>query len=92
MDWIESQINDESLFPVTTDIPFPKAATYTCTYSIVITETKLQTDVYFQHCYGSGYVGPVTFSRILIRIRYYVYGSYHLKANEVEKLYFFTVF
>jgi hypothetical protein len=28
MDWIESQINDESLFPVTTDIPFPKAATY----------------------------------------------------------------
>ena len=24
MDWIESQINDESLFPVTTDIPFPK--------------------------------------------------------------------
>ena len=24
MDWIESQINDETLFPVTTDIPFPK--------------------------------------------------------------------
>ncbi|KAK6629745.1 MOB-like protein phocein [Polyplax serrata] len=24
MDWIEAQINDETLFPVTTDIPFPK--------------------------------------------------------------------
>jgi hypothetical protein len=24
MDWIESQINDESIFPVTTDVPFPK--------------------------------------------------------------------
>ena len=24
MDWIEGQINDENLFPVTTDIPFPK--------------------------------------------------------------------
>lgn len=25
MDWIESQINNETLFPVTTDVPFPKA-------------------------------------------------------------------
>jgi len=24
MDWVETQINDEALFPVTTDIPFPK--------------------------------------------------------------------
>ncbi len=24
MDWIESQINDENIFPVTTDVPFPK--------------------------------------------------------------------
>jgi hypothetical protein len=25
MDWIESQINDEHLFPVTTDVPFPRS-------------------------------------------------------------------
>lgn len=25
MDWIEAQINNETLFPVTTDIPFPKS-------------------------------------------------------------------
>ena len=24
MDWIETQINDENIFPVTTDVPFPK--------------------------------------------------------------------
>ncbi len=24
MDWIESHINDESIFPVTTEVPFPK--------------------------------------------------------------------
>lgn len=25
MDWIEAQINNESLFPVSTDVPFPKS-------------------------------------------------------------------
>ena len=25
MDWIEAQINDENLFPVSTDVPFPKS-------------------------------------------------------------------
>lgn len=25
MDWVETQINNETLFPVTTDIPFPKS-------------------------------------------------------------------
>jgi hypothetical protein len=54
MDWIESQINDESLFPVTTDIPFPKAATYTyCNIGDEITD--------FGQCSGFIEVGPVTF-------------------------------
>lgn len=30
MDWIETQINDEHLFPVTTDIPFPKTFEAQC--------------------------------------------------------------
>ncbi|KAJ8686291.1 hypothetical protein QAD02_022085 [Eretmocerus hayati] len=30
MDWIEMQINDESLFPTTTDVPFPKTFVPLC--------------------------------------------------------------
>ncbi|TRY79308.1 hypothetical protein TCAL_06050, partial [Tigriopus californicus] len=30
MDWIESQINDESIFPVTTDVQFPKNFASVC--------------------------------------------------------------
>ncbi|KAI8122761.1 MOB kinase activator-like 3 [Lucilia cuprina] len=30
MDWIESQINNESIFPVSTDVPFPKTFPNLC--------------------------------------------------------------
>jgi len=30
MDWIEAQINDENIFPVTTDVPFPKTFQPVC--------------------------------------------------------------
>jgi len=30
MDWIETQINDENIFPVTTDVPFPKTFQPVC--------------------------------------------------------------
>ena len=30
MDWIESQINDETIFPITTEVPFPKNFTAVC--------------------------------------------------------------
>lgn len=30
MDWIEAQINNESVFPITTDVPFPKTFTSLC--------------------------------------------------------------
>lgn len=30
MDWIESQINNEEIFPVTTDVPFPKSFSQLC--------------------------------------------------------------
>ncbi|KAM7351661.1 MOB kinase activator 3 isoform 2-T2 [Cochliomyia hominivorax] len=30
MDWIESQINNESIFPVSTDVPFPKSFPNLC--------------------------------------------------------------
>ncbi|PSN52039.1 MOB kinase activator-like 3 [Blattella germanica] len=30
MDWVESQINNESLFPVSTDVPFPKSFVSLC--------------------------------------------------------------
>jgi len=48
MDWIETQINDETLFPVSTDVPFPKSFPPTC-QKILTRLFRVFVHVYIHH-------------------------------------------
>lgn len=48
MDWVEAQINNETLFPVSTDVPFPKSFTSLCR-KILTRLFRIFVHVYIHH-------------------------------------------
>lgn len=60
MDWVESQINNETLFPVSTDVPFPKTFNALCR-KILTRLFRVFVHVYIHHFDRIVSIGAVSF-------------------------------
>jgi hypothetical protein len=86
MDWIESQINDESIFPVTTDVPFPKTFQPVCK-KILTRLYRVFVHVYVHHFDRMMAIGAEPHVNTCYKHFYYFVTEFHLlNVKEFEPL------
>ncbi|XP_063706667.1 MOB kinase activator-like 3 isoform X2 [Culicoides brevitarsis] len=86
MDWIESQINNEDLFPVTTDVPFPKTFSTLCK-KILTRLFRVFVHVYIHHFDRIVSIGAEAHVNTCYKHFYYFVTEFELvSAKELEPL------
>ncbi|EEB11662.1 conserved hypothetical protein [Pediculus humanus corporis] len=86
MDWIEAQINDETLFPVTMDIPFPKTFQPLCK-KILTRLFRVFVHVYIHHFDRIVTIGAEPHVNTCYKHFYYFVKEFELISNkELEPL------
>jgi Mob1/phocein family len=86
MDWIESQINNESMFPVSTDVPFPKSFNSMCR-KILTRLFRVFVHVYIHHFDRLVAIGAEAHVNTCYKHFYYFVQEFDLiTAKELEPL------
>ncbi|XP_055314446.1 MOB kinase activator-like 3 isoform X1 [Sitodiplosis mosellana] len=86
MDWTESQINNESVFPVTTNVPFPKTFQHLCR-KILTRLFRVFVHVYIHHFDRIVSIGAEAHVNTCYKHFYYFVQEFDLvSAKELEPL------
>ncbi|XP_026471453.1 MOB kinase activator-like 3 isoform X1 [Ctenocephalides felis] len=86
MDWIETKINNEAIFPVSTDIPFPKSFMCLC-QKIMTRLNRVFVHVYIHHFDRIVSIGAEAHVNTCYKHFYYFIREFDLvSANELEPL------
>lgn len=86
MDWTESQINNENVFPVTTDVPFPKTFIHLCR-KILTRLFRVFVHVYIHHFDRIVSIGAEAHVNTCYKHFYYFVQEFDLvSAKELEPL------
>ncbi|XP_044727203.1 MOB kinase activator-like 3 isoform X2 [Chrysoperla carnea] len=86
MDWVESQINNETLFPVSTDVPFPKTFNALCR-KILTRLFRVFVHVYIHHFDRIVSIGAEAHVNTCYKHFYYFVQEFNLiSAKELEPL------
>lgn len=86
MDWTESQINNEHLFPVSTDIPFPRTFTPLCR-KILTRLFRVFVHVYIHHFDRIVSIGAEAHVNTCYKHFYYFVQEFDLiSSKELEPL------
>lgn len=86
MDWIESQINNENVFPVSTDVPFPKTFVTLCR-KILTRLFRVFVHVYIHHFDRIVSIGAEAHVNTCYKHFYYFVQEFDLiSAKELEPL------
>ncbi|KAL0274815.1 UNVERIFIED_CONTAM: hypothetical protein PYX00_002849 [Menopon gallinae] len=86
MDWVEAQINNESLFPVSTDVPFPKSFQPLCR-KILTRLFRVFVHVYIHHFDRIVTIGAEPHVNTCYKHFYYFVREFDLVSNkELEPL------
>ncbi|KAB7506309.1 MOB kinase activator-like 3 [Armadillidium nasatum] len=86
IDWIESQINDESIFPVTVDVPFPKSFISLCK-KILTRLFRVFVHVYIHHFDRIVAIGAEAHVNTCYKHYFYFVNEFYLiNPKELEPL------
>lgn len=86
IDWVEEQINNEDLFPVSTDVPFPKSFKQLCS-KILTRLFRVFVHVYIHHFDRVVAIGAEPHVNTCYKHFYYFVREFNLVANkELEPL------
>ncbi|MCL4141080.1 UNVERIFIED_CONTAM: hypothetical protein GTU68_033447 [Idotea baltica] len=86
IDWIESQINDENIFPVTVDVPFPKSFVSLCK-KILTRLFRVFVHVYIHHFDRIVAIGAEAHVNTCYKHYYYFVNEFYLiNPKELEPL------
>ncbi|KAL1131090.1 hypothetical protein AAG570_012327 [Ranatra chinensis] len=86
IDWIETQINDETLFPISTEVPFPKTFVPLCR-KILTRLFRVFVHVYIHHFDRIVYIGAEPHVNTCYKHFYYFVKEFDLvSSKELEPL------
>ena len=87
MEWIESQINNEAIFPVTTDVPFPKTFGAVCK-KILTRLYRVFVHVYVHHFDRLMQIGAEPHVNTCYKHFYYFVSEFSLMNDKVIIVHF----